>query len=197
MSTVEPVPAPDAGAEHAPKDRAALRNRIILWVVLAIVLVGLAALAASAVPRWWAQQMGSLSDGGLARSAWWGLAFGFVFTLLPTVVIAKTVRRWKGWKAPVTWAVVAVVLAAPNLFTLWIVVGTSRAAHAAERTLDVDAPFFTAATAWGALLGLLLGIGAEMLWRSWRRRGQQLKQLRDSGVTPPGRTPRKVKQSDA
>lgn len=196
MSTVQPVPVPDDGAEQASQARASLRTRIILWVVLAIVLVVLVALAASAVPRWWAQQMGSLSDGGLARSAWWGLAFGFVFTFLPALVVAKTVRRWKGWKAPLIWVVVAVVLAAPNLFTLWIVVGTSRAAHAAERTLDVDAPYFAAATAWGALLGLLLGVGAEVLWRSWRRRGKQLKQLRDTGVTPPGKAPRKVRPPD-
>jgi hypothetical protein len=181
---------PDAGAERPPADRRSLRTRIIVWVVLAMVLVALAGLAASAVPRWWAQQMGSLSNGGLARSTWWGLAFGLVFTLLPTVVIAKTVRRWKGWKAPLVWLVVGVVLAAPNLFTLWIVVGTSRAAHAAERTLDVDAPYFAAATAWGALAGLLLGIGAELLWRSWRRRGKQLKQLKEGGPTPrKGRRP--------
>ncbi len=185
VSDVHPEdPQPDAGAERPAKAPRALRNRIILWTVLVVVLLGLAFLGATTVPRWWAQQVGGLSDGSLARSAWWGLAFGFVFTFLPVLVVAKAVRRWKGWRAPVTWVCVAVALAAPNLFTLWIVVGTSRAAHAAERTLDVSAPYFVAATAWSALLGVLAALASEVLWRSWRRRGRALKQLRD-GDTPP------------
>ncbi|QAY69124.1 hypothetical protein [Xylanimonas protaetiae] len=179
---------PDGGAVDPERRRAKVRNRIILWVALALVLLAGAAVAASAVPRWWSQQMGELSDGGLVRSALWGLAFGFVFTFLPALVISRTVRRWKGWKAPLIWIAVAIVLAAPNLFTAWIVFGTSGAAHGAERTLDVRAPYFTAWTGVGAVLGLVVAVGGDIFWRSWRRRGKKLKELRD-GEAPGGGTP--------
>ena len=147
-------------------------------------LVALAFVLASVVPTWWAQRMGNLSNGSIFRSGMWGTLFGLVFTALPLTILLRTVRRWKGWKAPLTFIVLAVLTATPNLFTAWIVWGTSRTAHRAERTLDVDAPYFTAATAWGAVLGVVVAIGLELLWRSWRRRGRRLKQLRgaEAGV---------------
>jgi len=114
----------------------------------------------------------------------WGLLFGLVFTALPLGILLRTVRRWKGWRVPLTVIVLAVVTALPNLFTAWIVWGTTRTAHRAERTLDVTAPYFTPATAWGVALGVLVAVGLELLWRSWRRRGRRLKTLRgaEAGV---------------
>ena len=163
---------------HAEEHRRAQRNRIILWAVLAVVLVLLVLVAASVVPRWWAQTVGRLANGGLARSAWWGIVIGFVFAVLPATLLLRLARRWKGWKAPLALVVGAAILAAPNLFTLWVVVGTTRSAHAAQRTLDVQAPYFAGLTAWGVVLGVLVAIGIDLLWRSWRHRGKELKQMR-------------------
>ena len=52
--------------------------------------------------------------------------------------------------------ILAVVTAIPNLLTLTIVLGTSNAAHAGERTLDTSAPGFRGATALGAIIAVVL-----------------------------------------
>ncbi|WP_041582808.1 hypothetical protein [Xylanimonas cellulosilytica] len=179
----QPGPAPD-GAPQPEVSRRSRRNRIILWTVLAVVLVALVLLAASFLPRWWAQTVGGLVDGSFGRGAFWGLAFGIVFTLVPTLFVARAVRRWNGWKKPVTFIAAGVLLAAPNLFTLWVVVGTTSAAHAAERTMDVNAPFFRGATAWGVLVGLAAGVAIELLWRGWRERGRKLDAIRKAERDP-------------
>ena len=46
------------------------------------------------------------------------------------------------------------LLALPNLFTLGIVLGRNSAAHAGDRTLDVEAPGFRGASLTGALLAV-------------------------------------------
>ena len=175
-----------------------VRNQIIIWVVVAVVVVVLAFVLASVVPTWWAQRMGDLSDGSIFRSGMWGVLFGVVFTAVPLMILLRTVRRWKGWKLPLTFIVLAVITALPNLFTAWIVWGTSRTAHRAERTLDVDAPYFTAATLWGVVLGVVVAVGLELLWRSWRRRGKRLKTLKgaDAGIGEHGEALRPLPPTD-
>lgn len=175
----------DVARDGAPASKGrSVGRRIVAWLILLVVLVVLALVAASMLPRWWGQFTGNLSDGGLWRSVWWGLAFGFLFTYLPVLVLVALFRRWRHWKAPVFLLVLAVVLALPNLMTLWIVFGTNEAAHDAERTWSTTAPYFAAMTGWGALAGVVIGITTELLWRSWRRRGRRLKALRraDAGV---------------
>ena len=167
---------------HPEERRRAVRNRVILWVVLAVVLVLLLLLASAFVPRWWAQTVGGLVDSSFGRGLAWGLGIGVVFSLLPVLLVARAIRRWKGWKGPVVLAVVAAILAAPNLFTLWVVVGTSSAAHAAERTMDVNAPWFRGASLGGVIIGLVVGIAIELLWRGWRHRGKELKAARERQV---------------
>jgi hypothetical protein len=160
-------------------------KRVIVWTLIGLVLAALLVLAASFVPRWWAQTVAGLTDSSLSRGTFWGLAFGIVFTVLPVLLVARAVRRWDGWKWPVTFVVIGVLLAAPNLFTRWIVLGTTRAAHAAERTLDVNAPFFRGATAWGVAIGIAIGLAIELLWRGWRSRGRTLEAIRQ-GEGPKG-----------
>ncbi|WP_425956047.1 hypothetical protein [Xylanimonas sp. McL0601] len=180
MSAAQPGPGHD-DVPVPPETRRSRRNRIIVWAVVAAVLLVLVILAESVVPRWWAETIGGLSDGGPARSGWWGFAIGFVSAALAVAVLARTARRWTGWKVPLALLIAGVILAAPNLFTLWIVVGTTRSAVAAERTLDVQAPNFTALTAWGAALGVVVAVTGEVLWRSWRRRGKAIKVMRAGG----------------
>jgi hypothetical protein len=68
--------------------------------------------------------------------------------------------------------VLAIVLAGPNLLTLGIVIGSGHAAHAGERTLDVDAPGFRGASLAGAIVGALALAALEYLLvtRRWSRR---------------------------
>ena len=67
--------------------------------------------------------------------------------------------RWppKGWLAA---GIGAVLLAAPNLMTLSIVIGSGSGAHAGQRILDVDAPGFRG----GTLVGVLLAIAVMAFW---------------------------------
>ncbi len=66
--------------------------------------------------------------------------------------------RWRRTvRAIVVAIVVAAVLAIPNLMTLGIVLGRGNAAHAGERTLDVEAPAFRGASLAGALIALAMG----------------------------------------
>ena len=82
------------------------------------------------------------------------------------------VRR-RSWRLRAWLLAGAVLLALPNLFTLGIVLGTGSAAHAGERTLDVEGPYFRAATLAGAVLGVLAVVGVRSLWYSRRRHRQR------------------------
>ena len=73
--------------------------------------------------------------------------------------------------------IVAIVLAAPNLMTLGIVLGGGNAAHAGQRTLDVEAPDFRTSSLIGALVAVAaLGSLAYLVVSRHhaRRRGAKL-----------------------
>ncbi len=61
---------------------------------------------------------------------------------------------------------VALLLAAPNVLTASIVVGWGNAAHAGERTLDVEAPGFRWSTLLGALAAATLALFVGYLVQS-------------------------------
>ena len=99
------------------------------------------------IPRWWAQRVGNVVDGSLTVGALYGLFIGFVFTVAPLLLLLVVMRR--GDRRDRTWLGLARLarprrcsLAAPNLMTLGIVLGISDAAHAGDRTLDVEGPGF-------------------------------------------------------
>jgi glucan phosphoethanolaminetransferase (alkaline phosphatase superfamily) len=134
--------------------------RRLVFSVVAVVVVLVAGLAASAtIPRWWAQRIGDQVEGSLVTGTFVGLFYGFVFTLLPLLVMAAVLRWRRTWKALVIALVVAIVLALPNLMTLGIVIGRGNAAHAGDRILDVEAPAFRG----GTLVGVLLAAGLVAL----------------------------------
>ncbi len=131
--------------------------RRLLLSAIALGVVVLLGLAASAtIPRWWAQRIGDQVDGSIVTGTFVGLFYGFVFTLLPLLVLAAALRWRRTWRALAIAVGVAVVLALPNLLTLGIVVGRGNAAHAGDRILDVEAPAFRGGTLGGALLAAAL-----------------------------------------
>lgn len=151
-------------------------------IVLAIVILGVGYLvyltAAAFFPRWWSKQVAGQVNGSMSRGTMWGLFYGFVFTVVPLLLLAQLRHGFFSW----TWrgiiALIAIALAAPNWLTLAVVAGNSKAAHAGERTFDVDAPGFRAATLIGVLVGAALAIGITAAGMRLKSRRQEVKRLR-------------------
>lgn len=174
------VPAP-APAQPTP-DRNWSR-RIIVGISLVVALTLLALLGAAFLPRWWAQRIGDQVGGSITTGGFLGLFYGFVFTLLPLIVLLVAFRFLHTWRKRAVALGVAVLLAAPNLLTLGIVLGTGSGAHAGDRILDVEAPAFRGGTLGGALLAAACVGGAWYLVGSRgraRRRADALEASRSS-----------------
>jgi hypothetical protein len=107
---------------------------------------------------------GSITAGTLV-----GLFYGFVFTLVPLALLWAAFRLFGSWKLRLGALVVAALVAAPNLLTLGIVLGTGSGAHAGDRVLDVEAPGFRGASLIGALAAAA-AIGAAWYLLASRRR---------------------------
>jgi MFS family permease len=151
----------------------------LLLVVGGLVVAVLAWLAAAAFfPRWWAHRIGRVVGGSGATGVITGLVLGIAFTFLPLLAIRVAIRRDRSPRFRAILAVVAIALAVPNLLTLWIVLGRSKAAHAGERTLDVEAPDFRWSTLIGAIIGAVLFGAVLFVLSSRRRRGNELNKLR-------------------
>lgn len=180
-----PRPAGEADRSHgkderrySPSDVDPQRwvKRLVGLLVAVAAAYGLALVAAAFFPRWWAQRVADQVNGDLTSGILWGLFYGFVFTVVPLLLVVQLRRRFFSWTWRAILLVVAVLLAIPNWFTLSIVVGNGNAAHAGERILDVDAPGFRIATAIGAAgaAGLVLVLLVTGVVASHRR-----KQVRD------------------
>ncbi|MFZ2528581.1 MAG: hypothetical protein WAX14_13135 [Rhodococcus sp. (in: high G+C Gram-positive bacteria)] len=152
------------------------------WVVLGLVaLVVLYFVLAAFVPRWWAQRIAGLADGGMARGTLWGLVFGFLCTFVPLALLSSVwrVRNWRHRRwLQIVLAAGALVVAVPNLMTLSIVLGGGNAAHAGERILDVDGPGFRGASLVGAVLGVVLFVIVTVVGVRHRKRGADLRRAR-------------------
>jgi hypothetical protein len=136
-------------------------------VVGGVLLLGL--IASATIPRWWAQRIGDQVDGSIVAGTLVGLFYGFVFTLLPLLVLGAVLLWRRSWRALVMAATFAVLLAIPNLLTLGIVLGRGNAAHAGDRILDVEAPAFRGASLAGAMLAGALTVLIGYLVVSRRR----------------------------
>ncbi len=148
--------------------------------VLVLIALGIAALlgASAFLPRWWSHRIADQADGSFARGIGLGLFFGFVFTLVALVVLWIGIRRLHHWKGRLVLLAVALLLASPNLLTLGIVIGPGGAAHAGQRTLDVDAPGFRSSCLIGAIAAALALGTIGLLLRSRRRSREDAAALR-------------------
>jgi hypothetical protein len=129
-----------------------------LWppLVGAAIVVALVVIASAFVPRWWAHRVGDYAHESFTRGILLGLFVGFVFTFVPLALAALGLRHIRSWRGRSLVLIAAALLAAPNLLTLSVVVGTGNAAHAGDRTLDVQAPGFRGASLVGALVAAAL-----------------------------------------
>lgn len=151
--TVDPTtPAPSSTSTNW-KRRAILIGSGIVALLIAYFILS------AFLPRWWSLRVEDLADRTFTKGILWGLLFGIVCTFAPLVFFwsAWSVRKGRAGKQLAIGSVIlAVVTAIPNLLTLTIVLGTSNAAHAGERTLDTSAPGFRGATALGAVIAVIL-----------------------------------------
>jgi hypothetical protein len=156
----------------APRRSDWKRKAIVTAVVVGAVLLGVL-IASATIPRWWAQRIGDQVDESIVRGTMVGLFYGFLFTILPLLVLGAVLRWRRSLRALVVAGAVALLLAIPNLLTLGIVLGTGNAAHAGERTLDVRAPAFRGASLAGALVAIgLLALIAYLTYSRDRARGR-------------------------
>ncbi len=162
--------APDAADRRGPRPLT-----VIVWLALAVVAL---ILGAAFLPRWWSHRIADQASGSFANGIGLGLFYGFVFTLLALVVLWFGVRRITSWKGRVILLGMALLIASPNLLTLGIVLGTGDAAHAGERTLDVDAPGFRTSSLIGAVVAALVVFAVALLLRSRRRSRAEAAALR-------------------
>ena len=147
-------------------------RRFFLSAIALAVLLLLGLAASATIPRWWAQRIGEQVDGSIVTGTFLGLFYGFVFTVLPLLVLAAAFRWRRTWRVLLLALGVAAVLALPNLLTLGIVLGRGNAAHAGDRILDVEAPAFRGGTLGGALLAAaLVGLVAWLVF--WRGRPRE------------------------
>ena len=163
-------------------------SRTVIKVLVAVVLlILLAYLSAAFLPRWWSHRIGSQVDNSITRGIIFGLFYGFVFTLLPLLTLRWTFRKRRPWKSWALLSGLAVLLAVPNLLTLGIVIGSGHAAHAGERTLDVDAPGFRGSVLAGAIVAVLAVAVGQYLAISRRHNRRELDRLREQIRSEPPR----------
>lgn len=164
------------------------QRKAVLVLIGVVILVIAYFILAAFLPRWWSIRVSNLADQTFTKGITWGLVFGIVCTFLPLVFFwtAWAVRKRKGGKVSAIVAVVlAVATAVPNLLTLTIVLGSSNAAHAGERTLDTEAPGFRGATAAGAVIAIVLFAFLAFLYiRRGRRKAALLRAQTAPKVTP-------------
>ena len=175
--------AKPAKVENPPTPEQLERRRIIIrfaiFVVVGALLTVLLYFVLSAfIPRWWSQLIGRQVSGRISNGILIGLIYGFVFTFLPLIVLAQARHRAFSWPAKGLIVLIAAALTAPNLMTLGIAIGTSPAAQAGDRTMDVIAPGFRYASLWGVVLGAIAGLVVVTVSILWERRSRELKLLR-------------------
>ncbi len=148
-------------------------SKIKRRLVIGVILVAAAAVGwfvgSTIVPRWWANRVGDLVDGGHTSGVFIGLAVGSAFTILPLLALKAGWKFRTGWQRWLKFVVLALVLAAPNLATLGVVFGRRSAALAGENILNQQAPGFRGGSLVGAILGFLLVVGVSLLMSSRRR----------------------------
>jgi MFS family permease len=174
----KPAKAKKPATPEQLERRKAIVRFAIFVVVGALATVLLYFLLSALIPRWWSQLVGRQVSGRISQGILLGLIYGFVFSFLPLIVLSQARHRAFGWSAKGVIVLIAAALTAPNLMTLGIAIGTSPAAQAGDRTMDVTAPGFRYASLWGVVLGALAALVVVTVSILWERRTQELKILR-------------------
>lgn len=154
--------------------------KIVLILVALLVAVAAYFILGAILPRWWSDVIAGQIRRDLGASVLVGMFYGFVFTFIPLLVAWQATRKAVTWPWKIAILLVAVAIATPNLLTAGIVFGSTESAHAGQRTLSVDAGFFTTWTAVSAIAAVVVFIGVTVLWALWRRRGKQMKVLKQA-----------------
>lgn len=147
---------------HVPERREdregpSVGRRLLNVCLVGGVVVGGYLFVVSVLPRWWSHRVGDQVDGDLTTGALLGFVYGFVCTFLPLLVLGIVwAFRRRSALAWILGACIAILLAAPNLVLLGITIGKGNSAHAADRTLDVEAPWFRGGTVIGVAAAVVV-----------------------------------------
>ncbi len=152
--------------------------KIILILVALLVAVAAYFILGAILPRWWSDVVAGQIRRDLGASVLVGMFYGFVFTFIPLVVAWQATHKAVSWPWKIVILLAAVAIATPNLLTAGIVFGSTESAHAGQRTLSVDAGFFTTWTAISAVAAAVIFVVVTVLWALWRRRGKQMRVLK-------------------
>lgn len=165
-----------SGSEQLPKAR--WRRRLIIAGVTVVAIVVIYLMLQLFLPSWWARRIGVQVAGDTESGILWGGFYGFVFTVIPLLLIAQSRRRWVPWQGKIFLVVAAVLVATPNWLTLVVVLGNSDAARSGRAAFDADAPGFRMATLLGVIAAAV--VAAMFLGARWllARRKRQITQLR-------------------
>jgi hypothetical protein len=155
-------------------------RRLKIWGAVTVAFLLALIIGGAFIPRWWAHRVGDQANESFTGGIMLGLFYGFVFTLLPLLLIVWGIRRRRSGRMWLWILAGAALLALPNIFTLGVVLGPGGAAHAGERTFDVNAPGFRSATLAGALLAVA-AIGFVWYLLSSRRRARHELRTRQGG----------------
>lgn len=162
--------------EAAAEPESHLGRKLLTLAIGAVLLVVSYVFVVSVLPRWWAQQVGDQVDGDLTTGGLLGFTYGFLAMFFPLLVLGLVWRfgRRSVW-AWILGGVVAALLATPNLVTLGIALGTGGSTHAADRTLDVEAPWFRGGMVVGVAVAVLLAafVAYVVASRSRARSGER------------------------
>jgi len=154
-------------------------KRVLLLGGIGLVVAAIAVvLIVNFVPVAWSRFIGDFAQGDTGRAILVGIIVGFCFTLVPLMVLLLLAYHSPAW-VKVVLVVLAVLLATPNLLTLWIQTGATSAVHAADRIMDTDAFGFAGASIWGAVIGALAFLVWAWLFISSRLTKKKLKTLRE------------------
>jgi hypothetical protein len=167
-----------SSAPAAPHDERRRGPRPLTVIVLLALAVLVLVAGSAFLPRWWSHRIADQANGSFSSGIGLGLFYGFTFTLLALVVLWFGLRRVSSWKGRLIILAAALLVASPNLLTLGVVLGSGGAAHAGERTLDVEAPGFRASSLIGAVVAVVVLVAAGLLLGSRRRAKEEAKALR-------------------
>lgn len=147
-------------------DSVAFKEKVKHWAIIGGVgLVG-ALIVAAIVPRAWANFIGGVVNESWLTGILVGAAIGFVCTFVPYWLLSAGWRRRASGSSNI-FLILGLIVAIPNLITLWIVLGVNNAAKIGNDRLNLDAPGFKL----GTLLGVIAAVAlAVFFWNLQRQR---------------------------